>query len=114
MKNSLKTLAVWLIIGIIIVVSISTIVENANSKLAYSELLSKIEAGQVDKIDIEAGGGSAIVKLKNDSGEKKVNIPSVDNLLENLQEHMKNGQVTVTEKSESIWALVLTFLTPST
>ncbi len=112
MKNSLKTLAVWLIIGIIIVVSISTIVENANSKLAYSELLSKIEAGQVDKIDIEAGGGSAIVKLKNDSGEKKVNIPSVDNLMENLQEHMKNGQVTVTEKSESIWALVLTFLTP--
>ena len=34
MKNSLKTLAVWLIIGIIIIVSISTIVENANSKLA--------------------------------------------------------------------------------
>ncbi len=112
MKNSLKTLAVWLIIGIIIIVSISTIVENANSKLTYSELVAKIEAGQVDKIELEAGGGSAIVKLKNDSGEKKVNIPSVDNLMENLQEHMKSGQVSVTEKSESIWALVLTFLTP--
>ena len=112
MKNSLKTLAVWLIIGIIIIVSISTIVENANSKLTYSELVAKIEAGQVDKIELEAGGGSAIVKLKNDNGEKKVNIPSVDNLMENLQDHMKNGQVAVTEKSESIWALVLTFLTP--
>ena len=112
MKNSLKTLAVWLIIGIIIIVSISTIVENANSKLTYSELVAKIEAGQVDKIELEAGGGSAIVKLKNDSGEKKVNIPSVDNLMENLQEHMKSGQVAVTEKSESVWALVLTFLTP--
>ena len=112
MKNSLKTLAVWLIIGIIIIVSISTIVENANSKLTYSELVAKIEAGQVDKIELEAGGGSAIVKLKNDNGEKKVNIPSVDNLMENLQDHMKNGQVAVTEKSESVWALVLTFLTP--
>ena len=112
MKNSLKTLAVWLIIGIIIIVSISTIVENANSKLTYSELVAKIEAGQVDKIELEAGGGSAIVKLKNDNGEKKVNIPSVDNLIENLQDHMKNGQVAVTEKSESVWALVLTFLTP--
>ena len=70
MKNSLKTLAVWLIIGIIIIVSISTIVENANSKLTYSELVAKIEAGQVDKIELEAGGGSAIVKLKNDNGEK--------------------------------------------
>ena len=112
MKNSLKTLAVWLIIGIIIIVSISTIVENANSKLTYSELVAKIEAGQVDKIELEAGGGSAIVKLKNDNGEKKVNIPSVDNLMENLQDHMKNGQVAVTEKSESVWALILTFLTP--
>ena len=112
MKNSLKTLAVWLIIGIIIIVSISTIVENANSKLTYSELVAKIEAGQVDKIELEAGGGSAIVKLKNDNGEKKVNIPSVDNLMENLQDHMKNGQVAVAEKSESVWALVLTFLTP--
>jgi len=112
LKNSLKTLAVWLIIGIIIIVSISTIVENANSKLTYSELVAKIEAGQVDKIELEAGGGSAIVKLKNDNGEKKVNIPSVDNLMENLQDHMKNGQVAVTEKSESVWALVLTFLTP--
>ncbi|MEF2932167.1 MAG: ATP-dependent zinc metalloprotease FtsH [Clostridia bacterium] len=99
-------------IGIIIIVSISTIVENANSKLTYSELVAKIEAGQVDKIELEAGGGSAIVKLKNDNGEKKVNIPSVDNLMENLQDHMKNGQVAVTEKSESVWALVLTFLTP--
>ena len=112
MKNSLKTLAVWLIIGIIIIVSISTIVENANSKLTYSELVAKIEAGQVDKIELEAGGGSAIVELKNDNGEKKVNIPSVDNLMENLQDHMKNGQVAVTEKSESVWALILTFLTP--
>ena len=32
--------------------------------------------------------------------------------MENLQDHMKNGQVAVTEKSESVWALVLTFLTP--
>ena len=32
--------------------------------------------------------------------------------MENLQDHMKNGQVAVTEKSESVWALILTFLTP--
>ena len=112
MKNSLKTLAVWLIIGIIIIVSISTIVENANSKLTYSELVSKIEAGQVEAIELEAGGSSAIVKLKSDNGEKKVNIPSIDNLMENLQDQMKNNQINVTEKSESVWALILTFLTP--
>ena len=69
MKNSLKTLAVWLIIGIILVVAISTILENSNTKLAYSELISKIEAGQVEKIELEADGYSANVKLKNDNIE---------------------------------------------
>ncbi len=112
MKNSLKTLAVWLIIGIILVVAISTILENSNTKLAYSDLISKIEAGQVEKIELEADGYSANVKLKNDNIEKKVNIPSVDNLMDNLQDDMKTGQITVTEKSESVWGIFLTLLTP--
>ena len=112
MKNSLKTLAIWLIIGIILIVAISTVIDNSNTKLAYSELISKIEAGQVEKIELEADGYSANVKLKNDNVEKKVNIPSVDNLMDNLQDDMKTGQITVTEKSESIWAIFLTLLTP--
>ena len=112
MKNSLKTLAVWLIIGIILIVAISTILENSNTKLAYSDLISKIEAGQVEEIELEADGYSANVKLKNDNIEKRVNIPSVDNLMDNLQDNMKNGQITVTEKSESIWGIFLTLLTP--
>ncbi len=112
MKNSLKTLAVWLIIGIILIVAITTIFENSNTKLAYSELLTKISAQQVEKIELESDKTSANVKLKNDNIEKKVNIPSVDNLMENLQEEMKSGQITVTEKSESAWGIFLTFLTP--
>ena len=112
MKNSIKTLAVWLIIGIILIVAISTLLENTNTKLAYSELISKVEAGQVEKIELEADGYSATVKLKNDSVVKKVNIPSVDNLMDNVQDSMKSGQITVTEKSESIWTVVLAYLTP--
>ena len=72
MKNSLKTLAVWLIIGIIIIVAISTILENSNTKLSYSDLIAKIEAGQVEKVELEADGYSANVKLKNDNVPKKL------------------------------------------
>ena len=54
MKNSLKTLAVWLIIGVILVVAISTILENSNTKLSYSDLIAKIDAGQVEKIELDA------------------------------------------------------------
>ncbi len=112
MKNSLKTLAVWLIIGIILVVAISAILENTDTKLAYSELVAKIEAGEVEEIELEADGTSAQVKVKNDNIRKTVNIPSVDNLMENLEETMKTGNVKVIEKSESLFMIFLTFLTP--
>ena len=96
----------------IVLIPEKEIKENTNTKLAYSELISKVEAGQVEKIELEADGYSAAVKLKNDSVVKKVNIPSVDNLMDNVQDSMKSGQITVTEKSESIWTVVLAYLTP--
>ena len=112
MKNSIKTLAVWIIIGIILIVAVTTILDNSNTKFAYSELIEAINAGQVESIELSADGYSANVKLKNDNTTKNVNIPSVDNLMDNLQEEMQAGTIEVSEESESVWAIFLTFLTP--
>ncbi len=112
MKNSIKTLAMWLIIGIILIVLISSIIENTDSKLAYSDLIAKVEAGEVKEITLAANGKKAEVKLKNENFTKEVNIPSVDNLMETLTDNMKAGSVTVNEKSESIWMVFLSLLTP--
>ena len=54
MKNSIKTLAMWLIIGIIFIIVLSSIMENSNTKLKYSELITKINEGKVESIEIEA------------------------------------------------------------
>ena len=112
MKNGIKTLAMWLIIGVILVVLISSIVENRDNKLAYSELISKIEAGEVKEITLSADGVKAEVKLKNENFSKEVNIPSVENLMNSLNDSMKAGTVKVTEKSESIWMVIFSLLTP--
>ena len=112
MKSGIKTLAMWLIIGIIFVVLLTSIVDSDNNKLAYSELIESIEAGEVSEIEISADGMTAEVKLKNENFVKQVNIPSIDNLMDNLQESMSAGSVTVTEKSESIWVFILSLLTP--
>ena len=112
LKNSIKTLAMWLIIGIILIVLISSIMENRENKLAYSELVSKIEAGEVKEIELAADGEKAKVKLKDENFTKEVNIPSVDNLMETLNESMRAGTIKVTEKSQSIWMVLLTLLTP--
>ena len=42
LKNGIKTLAMWLIIAVIFLVVLSSIVENSNSKLKYSDLIADI------------------------------------------------------------------------
>ena len=112
MKNGIKSLAMWLIIFIIFIVLISSIIDNTENRLAYSELLSKVEAGEVKEITLESNGSKAEVKLKNENFSKEVNIPSVENLMNSLNESMKAGTVKVTEKSESVWLVVFNLLTP--
>ena len=112
LKSSIKTLAMWLVIGIILIVLISSIIDNRENKLAYSELVAKIESGEVKEIEISADGTKAEVKLKNENFVKEVNIPSMDNLMETLNESMRAGTVTVSEKSESMFMIILSLLTP--
>ena len=112
MKNGIKTLAMWLIIGIILIVLISSILSNTDNKLAYSELISKIESGEVKEVELSYDGTTAIVELTNDNVPKEVNIPSVDNLMTSLDESMKAGTITVTEEDQSIFMIILQLLTP--
>ena len=112
MKSGIKTLAMWLIIGIIFVVLLTSILDNDSNKLAYSELIAKIEAGEVSEIELSSDGTTAEVKLKDENFVKQVNIPSIDNLMDNLQESMSAGNINVTEQSESIWMFILSLLTP--
>ena len=112
MKSGLKTLAMWLIIGIITIVLITSIVENSDTKLAYSELITKIQAGEVEEIEIEAGGGKANVTLKGETFKKEVNIPNMASFMDYMQEPLKEGSIRLSEKSESIIMVLLSLLTP--
>ena len=44
MKNGIKTLAMWLIIGVIFIVVLTSIVENSETKLKYSDLIANINS----------------------------------------------------------------------
>ena len=101
MKNKIKTLVVWLAIGLILTILVSSISDNAIKKMAYSDLITNIEAGQVEEITIGPKGETAEVKLKDDNIKKEVNITSVDNLMTVLGEPMAVGQIKVNQESES-------------
>ena len=112
MKNGIKTLAIWLIIGIIFIGVVSGVWQNQQSKMAYSDLISSIEAGEVEKIEMSASGKTAIVQLKGEKIAREVNIPSVDSFMEFSQDYLKGGTIALEGKSESIFITALSLLTP--
>ncbi len=112
MKSGIKTLATWLIIGVIFIVVLSAILENSDSKLKYSELLIEITNGNVESIEIESDGKLATVKLKDQELEKEVNIPDMGVFLEYSDEALRANAFTLEEKSQSIFVTILSLLTP--
>lgn len=112
MKNSIKTLAMWLIIGVIFIVVLSSILENSNSKLKYSDLISKINEGKVEAIQIESDGKTATVELKDDKVKKEVNIPNMESFMTYTEDFLKDGTFTLEEKSQSIFVTILSLLSP--
>ena len=102
MKKGIKTLAMWLIIGVITIVLVSSVLENTNSKLTYSELITSIENSDVESVTLSSGGATARVKLKSSKSEKEVSLPSVDSFIGYIEEDLKNGEFTLEEEKESI------------
>ena len=114
MKNSLKTILMWLIIGIASLILISAILENAETKMSYDELIGAINNSKVESIKLEPDGNKAYVKIKNDRIEKEVNIPSIDSFMTEISDDIAAQKFTFEEKSQSVWIKVLGLLSPFT
>ena len=112
MKNNIKTLAMWLIIGVIFIIVLSSVMENSNKKMKYSDLITKINEGKVEAVQIESDGKTANVELSDDKNIKQVNIPNIESFMNYTEDFVKNGSFTLEEKSESIFVTILGLLTP--
>ncbi len=112
MKSNLKTIGMWLIIGIICIILISAIMERAETKMSYDELVVAITNEKVESIKLEADGNKAYVMLKNNNIEKEVNIPSIDAFMAEISDDLANQSFTFEEKSQSIWITILGLLSP--
>ena len=112
MKNSIKTLAMWLIIGIIVIVLITSILDNADTKMTYAELINKIETSEVTGIEVAYDGKSANVTLKSDPIKKEVNIPSLDSFMDYITDYLKAGNIEFEANSQSIFITILELLSP--
>ena len=112
MKSGLKTLAMWLILGIIFIVVVSAVMENSETKMDYSELLVAISNGTVEEVEINSEGNTAYITLKNSNIEKEVNIPSLDSFMNEINEYLITGSINLKQASESILVTILGLLSP--
>ena len=113
MNKGLKTLAMWLILGIIFIVVVSSIMDNSQNKMKYSELMIAIESGKVENIQLASDGTKGYITLKdNPKIEKEVNIPSVDSFMDKISSYLVEGSFTLEEKSESTIITILSLLSP--
>ena len=112
MRNGLKTLAMWLIIGIIFMVLVVSIIDNSDTKMSYSDLLMKINSGEVTEMEVSSDGKKALVTLKGVTGQKEVNIPNMESFMDYAQEEIASGNFKFTEKSQSFAITLLSLLSP--
>ncbi len=112
MKNGIKTIAMWLVIIVITVFIFVSIADNNDTKMNYSDLLMKIESGEVSEVEVESNGKTALVTLKGENNQKEVNIPDMQSFLEYTQESLAAGNFQLTEKSQSFAITMLSLLSP--
>ena len=118
MKNGIKTLAVWIIAGMIFVVLLNAAFNNSNYQMSYSELLNKVTTGEVTTIELSSDSKTAYVTLKGNESTgkaaemKEVIIPSLDSFMEQISENIVSGQIEFTQEEESILMAVLSAFSP--
>ena len=118
MKNGIKTLATWLILAIVFFVLISAVFNNTDKKMNYSELITKINNGEVSEIEISSDKTKAYVTLKEDGTAstvntiKEVTIPSLDSFMEQISDKIAESEITLSQEEESVFMAVLSIFSP--
>ena len=122
MKNGIKTLATWLILGIIFIVILNAAFNNTETKMSYSDLINNIKNGQVSQIRLDSSDSKAYITLKGTetgsntntvrSSEKEVVIPSIDAFMEEISDDIVNGELTLVQEEESIFITILSAFSP--
>jgi cell division protease FtsH len=118
LKNGIKTLATWLILAIVFFALISALFNNTDKKMNYSELMAKINNGEVSKIEISSDKTKAYVTLKEDAtakttnSVKEVTIPSLDNFMNQISDKLVDNEMTISQDEESVFMAVLSIFSP--
>ena len=110
-KNKKKQLyyGIAIIIALIVVIGIAIWYFSANNQkdndteLAYTELITKIDNGEVEKIEMTVGSSSAKIKLRGEEEEKTTSIPNTQAFVELIQtEVLEGNNIEFIQKKQNV------------
>ena len=111
-NNKMKTFSVWLIISVIFVILVSAIFDYDGTKMKYSELINKIETGEVKKIELSSDNSVAYVTMEGITAKKEVNIPNIEAFMQYVNDYLIEGKIQLTERNQSVFITLLNLFTP--
>ena len=107
-------LSIVLIVTGIVILNSQKDKENT-SELPYTELITEISSGNVEKVEMTTGSTSVKVKLQNEEEEKKTIVPSTQTFMDLIQEKVAEGnEIELIQKPKNVLAqipsVILSFL----
>ncbi len=114
-KNNKKQNITIIISVILIIITILGIVlfmkyynKDEDKEFSYTQLLTSINEGTVEKIEMTEGSNTAKIKLINEEKERNVLIPSIDSFVELVQDKSNNGvNIEFNQKERNIFVSIL-------
>ena len=74
-----------------------------NTELAYTELIKKINDGEVEKVEMTVGSSSAKIKLRGEEEEKNTSIPNTQAFVELIQTKVLEGNnIEFNQKKQNV------------
>lgn len=110
-RNSFRTLGIWLVIILIAIFVLGSMQGSQIRNISYSELLNEVKNGKVTDVEISYDKETAQVKYKDDNVIREVNIPDVENLLDNIQK-TENQNINVQINDEPFMEVFSDMLLP--
>ncbi len=114
-KNNKKQNITILISVILVIIAVIGIVlfmryynKDENKDFSYSQLLTSINEGTIEEIEMVEGSNTAKIKLANEDEEKNVLIPSIDSFIELVQDKSNNGvKINFNQKERNVLVTML-------
>ena len=99
----------------IVVISGVLLMNNKKQKdentIAYTDLIQKIDKGEIEKVEMTVGSTSIEVKLKEQEEKKKAIIPSTQAFVELVQEKKLQGNsIELIQKEQNAFLVVLQYI----